>query len=126
MINALDEMEKGIKIGGARVRDIRFADDQATISSTEELKEIVDTLNMMATTYNVKMNADKTKVMCINEHPKRMTVWLNGQKIEQVRRYVYLGAVITGEGSTKEDVSTHIAVVKRKFMEERGFIFICE
>ena len=75
MINALDEMEKGIKVGGTRVRDIWFADDQTIIANTEEeLKEIVDAMNLMATTYNMKINVDKTKVMCISKHPRRMNV----------------------------------------------------
>ena len=123
MINALEGMEKGIKVGGTRVRDIRFADDQAMIANTEEeLKEIVDAMNMTATAYNMKINVDKTKVMCISKRPKRMNVWLNGKKIEQVRRFVYLGAVITEEGSTKEDVNIRIAMAKRKFIEKREIL----
>lgn len=127
MINALDGIEKGIKVGGTRITDIRYADDQAMIANTEEeLKEIVNAVNMMATAFNMKINADKTKVMCIRKHPRRnnewMNVWLNEKKIEQVRKFVYLGAVITEEGSTKEDVNTRIAMAKRKFMEKREIL----
>ena len=61
MINVLDGMEKGIKVGGTRVRDISFADDQAMIANTEEFKEIVDIMNLMAKTYSMKINVNKNK-----------------------------------------------------------------
>ena len=57
MFEAFDDCELGIRIGGSRTRDVRFADDQAMIANNEaELQEIIDRLNTLAKKYNMKIN----------------------------------------------------------------------
>ena len=35
MLEAMDGLEEGISVGGELIRDVRFADDQAMLGSTE-------------------------------------------------------------------------------------------
>ena len=56
-----------MKVGGVRVKDVRFADDQAMISSSEQgLQRVMDGLNVAAKRYNMKINVKKMQVMKIS------------------------------------------------------------
>ena len=35
MIDAMEEIEEGIKVGGKLVKDVRFADDQGMVAGSE-------------------------------------------------------------------------------------------
>lgn len=73
MVEAMEGVEEGIKIGGQWLKDVRFADDQAMVSSTEEgLQTIMNKLNETAKTYDMKINVKKTKTMIF---AKNMEEW---------------------------------------------------
>ena len=103
----------GIKAGGKKVMDVRFADDQAMIANTEdELQKIVDLLDRSAKNFNMKINIEKTKVMCVSKYSKELKIKLQGIRIQQSK-------VITHDGYTIEDVKTRKALAKKKFVERR-------
>jgi len=46
MIDATEEIEEGIKVGGKLVKDVHFADDQGMVAGTEGgLQKLMDGLN---------------------------------------------------------------------------------
>ncbi len=46
LVEAMEGVEEGVKIGGQWFKDVRFADDQAMVSNTEEgLQSIMTKLN---------------------------------------------------------------------------------
>ena len=46
MLEAMDSLEEGVLVGGELIRDVRFADDQAMLGSTESgLQKVMDRLN---------------------------------------------------------------------------------
>jgi hypothetical protein len=72
MVEAMEDVEEGVKIGGQWVRDVRFADDQAMVASTEEgLQTIMNKLNETAKTYDMKINVKKTKTMIITKNREK-------------------------------------------------------
>ena len=86
MIEALDDIEEGIKIGGRLLQDVRFADDQAMVSSREAgLQRLLDRLVETAKTYDMKVNVKKTKVMKVSRQGKRdINIFIDGKRVEQV------------------------------------------
>ena len=57
MIEAMEGIEEGIKIGGKLLNDVRFADDQGMITRSQNgLQMIVDRLNDTALTYCMRIN----------------------------------------------------------------------
>jgi len=67
MIDAIEEIEEGIKVRGKLVKDIRFADDQGmTAASKGGLQKLMDGLNRTAKEYDMKVNIKKTKVMKVS------------------------------------------------------------
>jgi len=66
MMEAMEGVEEGVKIGGQCLKDVRFADDQVMVTNTEEgLQSIMTKLNDTAKTYDMKINVNKTKTTLI-------------------------------------------------------------
>jgi len=66
IIEAIENMDEGIVVGGQLISDVRFADDQGMVASTEgRLQRLMNKLNDTAKKYNMKINIQKTKVMVV-------------------------------------------------------------
>src|SRR5207249_2780572 len=103
MKEVLEEIDEGIRVGGRLVSDVRFTDDQGMVSSSEAgLQRLMDSLNETAKKYDMKINIKKTKVMVVSrkegEVVSKKEIRLEGQRIEQVKKFKYLGSVIAEDG----------------------------
>src|SRR5688572_33111318 len=88
MIEAMDGVVEGVKIGGKTIQDMRFADDQGMIASGETgLQKIMNALNNTATKFDLKINIKKTKVMRVSRVGGKVNITINGVKIEQVKSF---------------------------------------
>ena len=92
-------------IGGRTITNLRFADDiDGLAGEEEELAKLVECLDKASTAYGLEISAEKTKLMTIasgiNTEMK-----VNGQKLETVTSFKYLGSVISDEGSKPEILS---------------------
>ena len=62
MIEALENMNEGIIVGGQVVSDVRFADDQGMVASTENgLQKLMNKLNETVKKFNIKINVQKQR-----------------------------------------------------------------
>ena len=88
MVEAMEDIEEGIKVGGKWLKDVRFADDQAMVANTElGLQTIMDGLVRMAKQYDMKINVKKTKVMRISKTGEEdVKLFVEGQIVEQVAK----------------------------------------
>src|ERR1041385_8196886 len=65
MIESLENIEEGILVGGQMFSDVRFADDQGMVSSTERgLQKLMNKLNDTTKKFSMKINVKKTMVVC--------------------------------------------------------------
>lgn len=88
----LDWDKKGLRVDGRYLSNLRFADDIVLISGTkEELIEMLADLKRESGKIGLNMNIDKTKLLT----PDLGDVHLEGQKIEKVNEFIYLGHTIT-------------------------------
>ena len=58
-----------------------------------------------STTYGMEISAEKTKLMINNISGINTKIEVNGQKLETVTGFKYLGSVITDEGSKPQILS---------------------
>ena len=62
MIEASGDIEEGVRVGGELVKDVKFADDQGMVASTElGLRRQIDALNSTAKKYDMKINVKKKR-----------------------------------------------------------------
>ena len=64
--------------------------------------KLVERLDKASTAYGIEISAEKTKLMTNNTSGINKEIKVNGQKLETVTSFKYLGSVITDEGSKPE------------------------
>ena len=106
MVEALDGVEEGVKMGGSLLKDIRFADDQGMVAETEQgLQNIMNRLNDVSKEYCMKIDIKKTKVMRVSKQAGgNVNIVLNEERIKQVAQFCYLGSLITDNGSCSKEI----------------------
>ena len=78
------------------------ADDIDALSGEEEeLALLVEHLDKASTAYGMEISAKKTKLMTNNTRE----IKVNGQMLETVKSFKYLGSVVSDEGSKPEILS---------------------
>ena len=123
MIEALEDMEEGVLVGGQLISDVRFADDQGMVASTEMgLQRLMNKLNDTAKNC-MKINVQKTKTMVVRwDGGGVVNITVDGLRIEQVKSFKYLGSVITEDGRSHSDVKVTIAMAKDTFNKRKEFL----
>ena len=106
MTDALEDHEGTVSIGGRTITNRCFADDiDGSAGEEEELANLVERLHKASTAYIMEISAEKTKVMTNNTSGINTEIKVNGQKLETVTSFKYLGSDITDEGSKPEILS---------------------
>ena len=106
MTDALEDHEGTVCIGGRTITNLRFADDSYGLAGeAEDLANLVQSFDKASRAYGMKISAEKTKLMTNNTSGINTEVKVNGQRLEIVTNFKYLGSVITDEGSKHEILS---------------------
>ena len=106
MTDALEDHEGTVSIGGRTITNVRFADDIDRLTGDEEvLANLVERLDKASTAYGMEISAKKTKLMTNSTNGIDTEIKVNGQKLETVTSFKYLGLVITDESSKPEILS---------------------
>ncbi len=107
--------EGGVRINGEILNHLRFADDIVLIAqSTNELQAMLTKLNIHSAAVGLKLNRMKTKFMrSENTTPGRILV--EGEAIEEVKEYSYLGQVVTMDRDMKPEIARRIRSGWRAF-----------
>jgi len=110
----------GIKVGGQDTSMIRYADDKAVVASSEKnLQRLMDNISRITQKINVK----KTKTMCISRKGKsKVKIYTDGQLIEQVQQFWFLGSLITEDGYCDKEIRRRIGLAKAKFMKRKKIL----
>ena len=116
---------KGVVVGGMSITDSRYADDTALLAeSEEELQETLNLVNNKGKELNMKMNAKKTKTMVITRKPVVPTIkiQIDGQDIEQVTHFTYLGQEFTEDGKNEREIKRRIEISRTSFNRIKSLI----
>ena len=103
----LDETKAGIMIAGRNVNNLRCADDTTLMAeSEEELKRLLMKAKEESENVGLKLNIQKTKIMA----PSPITSWqIDGETMEIVRDFIFLGFKITGDGDCSHEIKRFLA-----------------
>ena len=99
MTDAFEDRGGNVSTGDRTITNLRFDDDIDGLAGEEELANLVERLNKA---YGMEISAKKTKLMTNNTSGINTEIKVNGQKLETVTNFKYLGSVITDEGSKPE------------------------
>ena len=102
----LRRSEGTVSNGGRTITKLCFADDiDGLAGGEEELAKLVEHLNKASTAYGMEISAEKTKLTTNNTSGINTEIKVNGQKLETVTSFKYLGLVTTDEDSKPEILS---------------------
>ena len=116
----LEETQAGIKITGRNINNLRYADDTTLMAeSEEELKSLLKKVKVGSEKGGLKLNTQKMKIMASGP----TTSWeIDGETVETVSDFIFLGSKITGDGDFSHDIKRHL-LLGRKVMSNLDSIF---
>ena len=91
----LDELQAGIKTGRRNINNLRYADNTTlTTESEEELKSLLMRVREESERAGLRLNIKKTKITATSP----ITTWqIEGEKVEAVTDFLFLGSKITAD-----------------------------
>ena len=105
----LDEAQAEIKMAGRNTNNLRYADDTTLMAESEEqLKNLLMKGKEESENVGLNLNIQKTKIMASGP----ITLWqINGETMETVRDFIFLGSKITADGDC-----SHEKAIKRRLL----------
>ena len=97
----------GVVIGGVNINNLRYADDTGLLAiDSGKLQDLINTVNEKGKAYGMSINIKKTKVMVVTkkEVTPKAKITIEGRAIEQVKKFIYLGHLITENGKCDSDI----------------------
>ena len=115
----LDEAQAGIKIARRNINNLRYADDITFMAeSKEELKSLLMKVKEESKKVGLKLNIQKIKIMASGP----ITLWeINGETMETVTDFIFLGSKITEDGDCSHEIKT-LAPWKKSYDNPRQHI----
>ena len=115
----LDEEQAKIKIGGRNINNLRYTDDTTFMAEREEeLKSLLMKVQEESENADLKLSIQKTKIMASCP----ITSWqINGETMETVTDFIFLGSKITADGDCSHKIKRHL-LLGRKAMTKRDTI----
>ncbi|KAK2178941.1 hypothetical protein NP493_522g01034 [Ridgeia piscesae] len=106
MADALNDRERTVSIGSRTITNLRFANDiDGLTGREEELADLMERLDKTSTAFGMQINAEKTKLMTNNANGISTDIRINGEKLDCVNSFKYLGPIIADEGSKPEIIA---------------------
>ena len=117
--DGLDDVQGGIKISGRNINNLRYAANTTIIAeSKRELKSLLLRVKEEIEKTDLKLNIQKTKIMASGP----TTSWqIEGEKVEAVTDFVFLGFRITVDSDYRHEIKT-LAPWKRSHYKLRQCI----
>ena len=106
----LEEAQAGIKIAGININNLRYADDTTLMAESEELKSLLMKVKEEGEKVALKLNIQKMKIMASGP----ITSWeINGETMETVSDFVFLGSKITADGDCSHEIKRHLLLGRK-------------
>ena len=107
----LDEARTGTKIAGRNINSLRYADNTTlTVESKEELNSLLMKVKEESERAGLKLNIQKTKIMASGP----ITSWqLDGETMETVTDFIFLGSKITANGDCSHDIKRYFLLGRK-------------
>ena len=101
----LDETQSGIKIAGRNINNLRYADETTLMAkSKEELMSLLIKVKEESRKAGLKLNIQKPKIMAFSP----IISWqIEGQTMEIVTDFIFLGSKIIADGDCSHEIQTH-------------------
>ena len=106
----LDEAQAGIKSARRNINNLRYADDTTLMAESEEELKSLLMKKEESEKVGLKCNIQKTKIMASSP----LTSWqIDGETMETVRDFIFLGSRITADGDCSQEIKRHLLLGRK-------------
>ena len=106
----LDEAQAGIKISRRNINNFRYADDTTLMAESKELNSPLMKVKEKSEKVDLKLNIQKTKITVSSP----ITSWqINGETMETVTDFIFLGSKITAGGDRSHEIKKHLLLGRK-------------
>lgn len=106
------------------ITECAFADD--IVIMARNVKDLEDNLKIWqheAEQSGMKLNMNKTKVLAVTQNREEIKVEIEGEEVEQVSSYQYLGVILEGTGNQEVEIDRRVESSNRVYYAmNNGFI----
>ena len=104
-----------ISVGGRSLPEFRYADDTVLLSSTPEgLEKMIKSVKNHSENQNLFLNAKKTKILKSDKTERATNIIIDGDKIEEVNDFDYLGSLIAQNGDCIKEIRRRLGMATNK------------
>ena len=109
--SGLEEAQAGIKIAGRNINNLRYADGTTLMAeSEEELKSLLMKVKEKIEKPGLKLNIKKMKIMASGP----ITSWqVDGETMETVTDFIFLGSQITANGDCSHEIERCLLLARK-------------
>ena len=101
----LEEAQAGIKIAGRNINNLRYADDTTLMAEREELKSPLMKVKEESEKVGLKLSIQKMKIMASGPITSPQ---IDGEAMETVTDFIFLGSKITADGDCSHEIKEHL------------------
>src|SRR3954467_11060726 len=122
LLRELKDAGLGVVVSETQVSNLAFADDIALLANTkEDLQALLKIAEKYAQTWKFAFNTKKCKVMVFNRVGANPDTFLEGDRLEVVKAYKYLGVWFDTNLTWQLHKTTILAKAKRRAYTMMGF-----
>ena len=111
MLGWINKAQAGIKIAGRNISNFRYANDTMLMAeSKEELKTLLRKIKEESEKAVLKLNIQKTKIMASGPIT---SWWIEGEKVEAVTDFIFLGSKITMDGDHSHEIKRSLLLGRK-------------
>ena len=119
MRKTTDGHDFGIVWGQKKLADLDFADDLALLCHTQQaLQDMTNRLHVCGKKVGLRISGEKTKVMTVGARTTS-PITLEGQNIEKVDKFQYLGSYLSENGDVEVDIRARLGKASSVFQRLR-------
>ena len=113
-----------VTLNTIKINTLMYADDTLLLSKSKAgLEKALRLMEIYCQKWQLKINTDKTKIMIFNKRPKNIDFKFNGQPLETVQCYNYLGLKISNSGSFTAAIKELSSKASRAYQSLRNALF---
>ena len=106
-------MAIGLTVGGYNVNNLRYADDTTLIAtSVADMAELLKRVKVESELLGLHLNVSKTKIMAIGPDSVEEPLIIDGNEVESVSKFNFLGSLITRDGGCSQEIRHRLAMAR--------------
>ena len=108
---ALEGVDSGVNFGGVNVNNLRYPDDTTLLcSSCQDLMNLLSQVKSASEEKDLLLNNQEAKIMVLNKNDTGADFLLDGQNIEVVKQFEYLGSLINYKCDSTTEIKRRLAI----------------